>query len=384
MSETTNVKTLAIIEDNEAVAEAFSFFISETGRYVVSGIYHNAEDAIEALAKTPVDIVLMDISLPGMDGISATRIVKEANPETDILIISVSSASENVFEALRCGASGYLTKNIGEEELLDAIDQVVAGGAPMSAQIAKLVVASFQINRESPLSERETEVLSLLSGGKSYSRIADEIFVARETVKTHIKNIYSKLHVNSKAEAIEKKESMMDKIKDAAEDIKDKAEDLMDKVEDAAEDAWEKTKEVAGDVKEKAGEFADKAEDAAEGAWDKTKEMASEAKQKAGEFADKAEDVVQIDLHGKSEMGDYMVICSGRSSRQVAGISEKLHEKLKAELGIFSKIEGKGTGDWILVDTGDVIVHVFRPEVREFYQLEKMWLAPDSEPNIIV
>ncbi|MBM7067074.1 ribosome silencing factor [Actibacterium sp. 188UL27-1] len=89
---------------------------------------------------------------------------------------------------------------------------------------------------------------------------------------------------------------------------------------------------------------------------------------------DKAEEIVQIDLTGKSEMGDYMVICSGRSSRQVASISQKLVETLKQEHDRSCKIEGKDAGDWVLIDTGDVIVHVFRPEVREFYQLEKMWL----------
>ena len=88
---------------------------------------------------------------------------------------------------------------------------------------------------------------------------------------------------------------------------------------------------------------------------------------------DKGEDIVQIDLRGKSEIGDYMVIVSGRSSRQVNAIAEKLSEKMKAEFGIISKTEGKISGDWVLVDTGDIIVHVFRPEVREFYQLEKMW-----------
>jgi ribosome-associated protein len=89
---------------------------------------------------------------------------------------------------------------------------------------------------------------------------------------------------------------------------------------------------------------------------------------------DKAEEVVQIDLRGKSAMGDYMVICSGRSSRQVSAIAEKLVDRLKQDHGVPSRIEGKETGDWVLIDTGDVIVHVFRPEVREFYQLEKMWL----------
>ena len=95
---------------------------------------------------------------------------------------------------------------------------------------------------------------------------------------------------------------------------------------------------------------------------------------------DKAEDIVQIDLRGKTAIGDYMIICSGRSSRQVSAIAEKLVDDLKQTYGRLSRIEGKETGDWVLIDTGDVIVHIFRPEVREFYQLEKMWLpgAPAS------
>jgi ribosome-associated protein len=93
---------------------------------------------------------------------------------------------------------------------------------------------------------------------------------------------------------------------------------------------------------------------------------------------DKAEEIVQIDLRGKSEIGDYMVICSGRSSRQVISIAEKLSERLKSELGLATKVEGRETGDWVLIDTGDVIVHVFRPEVREFYQLEKMWMPSEA------
>lgn len=94
---------------------------------------------------------------------------------------------------------------------------------------------------------------------------------------------------------------------------------------------------------------------------------------------DKAEEVVKIDLKGKSEMADYMVIASGRSSRQVSAISDKLVERLKHEYGVISKVEGKDAGDWVLIDTGDVIVHVFRPEVRDFYQLEKMWLPVGSQ-----
>jgi ribosome-associated protein len=96
---------------------------------------------------------------------------------------------------------------------------------------------------------------------------------------------------------------------------------------------------------------------------------------------DKAEDIVAIPLRGKSSMADHMVICSGRSSRQVAAIAEKLTDRLKQELGILCKVEGKDQGDWVLIDAGDVIVHVFRPEVREFYQLEKMWMTPAGAPS---
>ena len=93
---------------------------------------------------------------------------------------------------------------------------------------------------------------------------------------------------------------------------------------------------------------------------------------------DKAEDLVSIDLHGKSEVADYMVICSGRSTRQVSAMAEKLSDTLKQSYGIFSRIEGKDQGDWVLIDAGDVIIHIFRPEVRDFYQLEKMWMSPEE------
>ncbi len=93
---------------------------------------------------------------------------------------------------------------------------------------------------------------------------------------------------------------------------------------------------------------------------------------------DKAEEVVQIDLRGRSDVADYMVICSGRSSRQVASISEKLADRLRQQFGVAAKMEGRETGDWVLIDGGDVIVHVFRPEVRDFYQLEKMWMPASA------
>nr|WP_237708045.1 ribosome silencing factor [Oceanicola sp. S124] len=97
---------------------------------------------------------------------------------------------------------------------------------------------------------------------------------------------------------------------------------------------------------------------------------------------DKAEEIVQIDLAGKSSIGDYMVVCSGRSSRQVGALAEKLVERLKEATGRTAKVEGKEAGDWVLIDTGDVIVHVFRPEVREFYQIEKMWMQPGQKTTV--
>ena len=116
------------------------------------------------------------------------------------------------------------------------------------------------------------------------------------------------------------------------------------------------------------------------GATAKTAAMSETLLQTVLETLDdmKAEDIVQVDLRGKTAMGDYMVICSGRSSRQVAAIADKVTEEIKHRHDTLSKTEGKETGDWVLIDTGDVIVHVFRPEVREFYQLEKMWLPPEA------
>ena len=96
---------------------------------------------------------------------------------------------------------------------------------------------------------------------------------------------------------------------------------------------------------------------------------------------DKAEEVVEINLRGRSDVADYMVICSGRSTRQVAAIAEKLVQRLKDDFGIYAKMEGKETADWVLVDSGDVIVHIFRPEVREFYQLEKMWVQGATDTH---
>lgn len=197
-------KRVVIVEDNDAVREGFKIMINNEKNYVVVGAYDNAEMSIKKLSGDNPDIVLMDLELPGMHGIEAIAEIKKRNKHIDIIVNSVHENSELVFRALCAGASGYLTKNTGPQDLLAAIDELSKGGAPMSSRIAKLVVASFQKNHDSPLSKRETEVLELLSQGKSYSMIADELFITRETAKSHIKNIYSKLQVNSKSEAIAK------------------------------------------------------------------------------------------------------------------------------------------------------------------------------------
>jgi DNA-binding NarL/FixJ family response regulator len=145
----------------------------------------------------------MDLDLPGMHGIEGIQRIKKTHPDINIIVLTVHEDSDMVFEALCAGASGYITKNANHSRLLDAIDEVQTGGAPMSGKIAKMVVDSFQKNQNSPLTSRETEVLEQLAKGKSYSIIADELFIHKETVKSHIKNIYFKLQVNSKAEALE-------------------------------------------------------------------------------------------------------------------------------------------------------------------------------------
>ncbi len=195
---------IVIVEDNDAVREGFSLIINSVSNYYVVKAYDNAEEAIKNLRKDAPEIILMDLELPGINGIEAIGIIKKTNPNIELIVNTIYENSELVFQALCAGATGYITKNSSHTELLDAIDEVINGGAPMSSKIAKMVVNSFQKNPNSPLSSRETQVLELLSKGKSYSMIAQELFITKETAKSHIKNIYSKLQVNSKSEAIAK------------------------------------------------------------------------------------------------------------------------------------------------------------------------------------
>lgn len=185
------------------IRNSFETIVNSSQKFTVVKGYSNCEDAIKHLNHDKPDIVLMDIELPGgMNGIQGTKIIKEKSPHTDIIMVTVFEDSELVFEALKSGASGYITKSANYLELLTALEEITKGGAPMSSKIARLVIDNFHVNPNSPLTKRETEILQLIAEGKTYTQISEELFISKETSKTHIKNIYSKLQVKSKSEAI--------------------------------------------------------------------------------------------------------------------------------------------------------------------------------------
>lgn len=196
---------IVIIEDNIPLSQGFKQVINKTEKFEVVNSYDNCEDAIKNVNKDSSDIYLMDIELPGMNGVEGTKQLKEINSTIDVLVITVHENSETVFNALCAGATGYLTKNLMPEQLIEALNQTISGGAPMSIKIAKMVVSSFKKKPSKiELSTREKEVLTLLSEGNSYDVIADTLFLSRNTIKFHVKNIYGKLQVNSNVKAVQK------------------------------------------------------------------------------------------------------------------------------------------------------------------------------------
>lgn len=197
-------KRVMIVEDDQEIRNSFTLIVNSSQKFMVVNAFSNCEDAIGNIHRDKPEIVLMDIELPGMNGIQGTKIIKDKSPHIDIIMVSVYEDSELVFEALKAGASGYITKSSNYMELLSALDEIVKGGAPMSSRIARMVIDNFHVNPNSPLTKRETEILQLISEGKTYTQISEELFISKETSKTHIKNIYSKLQVNSKSEAIAK------------------------------------------------------------------------------------------------------------------------------------------------------------------------------------
>jgi len=196
---------VVIIEDNIPLSEGFIEVINNTDDFKVIRAYDNCEDAIENIKYDDAEIYLVDIELPGINGVEGTKQIKEIKPRANIIMVTVYENSDIVFDALCAGASGYLTKNLTPDELVDALKETVKGGAPMSIKIAKMVVNSFRkIPSKINLSTREKEVLILLSEGNSYDTIAEKLFISKNTIKFHLKNIYIKLQVNSNIEAVQK------------------------------------------------------------------------------------------------------------------------------------------------------------------------------------
>ncbi|WP_202619531.1 response regulator [Flagellimonas algicola] len=194
---------LAIVEDDNEIRQALCMIIDGSPGFTCKYAFPDGESALASIGNLPVDIVLMDIDLPGKSGIEVTRKLKSENPEIDFIMLTVQSDDDSIFKSLCAGASGYLLKETSPSNLLDHIREVYMGGSPMSSKIARRIINSFRVI-QNPLSNREMEILEMLGQGLNYKDIAKDIFLSPHTVKTHIKNIYSKLHVKNRAEAIYK------------------------------------------------------------------------------------------------------------------------------------------------------------------------------------
>ncbi len=195
---------VVIIEDNESLLISFKEIVNSAEGFDVIGAFLNCEDALKFCKTNYPDIILIDIKLPGINGVEGVKRFNYQNPNAKSVVISVYEDSDYIFDALSGGAIGYLTKNIEPEELINALNQVKNGGSPMSGNIARKVISYFQIPKRKELTERENEVVKLLAKGKSYATIAEELNLSVNTIKTHTRNIYEKLHVSKKQELIEK------------------------------------------------------------------------------------------------------------------------------------------------------------------------------------
>ncbi|MEO6149199.1 MAG: response regulator transcription factor [Mucilaginibacter sp.] len=193
---------VTIIEDDETIRQGYEFLIGNTEGYEVISAYSSYDEAARKIAADKPDVILLDIELPGTNGIEAIPKIKKLLPQCFVLILTVYESEKQIFNALANGASGYLTKNTPSARIIESIREVKEGGGPMSVNIAKLVIRSFQKNHESPLSKRETQILEQIAEGKNRTQIARELFIDPETVRSHVKNIYVKLDVNSRADAI--------------------------------------------------------------------------------------------------------------------------------------------------------------------------------------
>ena len=198
---------VAIVEDDAEIREMLSRVIRRAAQFDLVGGFPDAEEALAALPKLAPNVVVMDLQLPGMSGIDCIRVLKQKMPGIQVLVFTVFSDSDQVFRALEAGASGYLLKRTARREVVEAIEQVWGGGAPMSGEIARKVVESFRRVQPSmgpsrQLTPREEEVLSLLAKGYVTKEVADALSLSSDTVRFHLKHVYEKLHVHSRTEAL--------------------------------------------------------------------------------------------------------------------------------------------------------------------------------------
>lgn len=200
---------IAIVEDNNALRNSLTNLLDQTDGMKCVASLGNLLNVVSELNKSRPDVVVMDIGLPNISGIEGVRTVKENFSEVEVLMFTVFEDDDKIFEAIKAGASGYLLKKATPEEIIDAIRTLYYGGAPMSASIARKVIASFQntvphTKDDFSLTARENEILYSLIDGLSYKKMAEKYFISVSTIRTHIRHIYEKLHVNSKSQAVAK------------------------------------------------------------------------------------------------------------------------------------------------------------------------------------
>ncbi len=200
---------VCIVEDDRNLRESIRGYINLNPGFECAQVFSSGEELLKQPLEPRPDVVLMDINLPGMNGIECVTLLKQAAPEIEIMMLTVYENSNRIFDALSAGASGFLVKNTPPEKLLEAIRDVAGGGGPMSSHIARKVMHAFQPQfRKSPLinelTPREQQILELLARGMAYKQIATELNLGMGTVQTHISRVYKKLHVNCRTEAVVK------------------------------------------------------------------------------------------------------------------------------------------------------------------------------------
>ncbi len=206
VSKMTTIK-VAIVEDDNLIRNGIEYVLNNTPGFECVGSFNSGDAALKKLPIDDVDVVLMDINMPGISGIDCVKELRKRRSDLNILMLTVYETSDNIFRSLTAGASGYVLKNTPIDELLKAIQELDEGGAPMSNEIARKVIKVFQIKpaeETEELSKREYEIVSELARGLTYEEIADKLFISIQTVRFHIKNMYSKLHVHSRTQAVTK------------------------------------------------------------------------------------------------------------------------------------------------------------------------------------